>query len=161
MSKIDMLPLPETLNLDSPASSDGIRVLSSEEIKSVEHIFLSSGNALPDPAVSQFIGAVKDGKVVAFLVLQLKLHAEPMWISEGNSQLFLPLVRAAEKIILNKVGPQWVYLFAPAGRVAQLATSIGMQVEPYVIMSKLVTPELPTKPAMDLGMNISDGETIQ
>ena len=143
---IDMLPKPT----EQKVSNDSIRLLTPEEIKSVEHIFTAQGASLPNPSVSVFIGAVKDGKVLGFLVLQLKLHAEPMYIEDGHSDLFLPLVSAAESHILKTTGPQWVYLFAPAGKVAQLATKIGMQVEPWVVLSKLVYPEMPTKSPVEL-----------
>jgi hypothetical protein len=143
----NLLPLPQS---ETPVSSDGIRLLTPEEIKSVEPIFLERGVSLPASNTSVFVGAVKDGKVVAFLVIQLMLHAEPMWIEPGHSNLFLPLVKEAEKTILQRCGPAWVYLFAPAGKVSQLAATSGMQQEPYCVYSKLVMPEAPGRPAFDL-----------
>ena len=129
---------------------DEIRELTPEEIASVEPVFASQGASLPDPKTSTFVGAIRDGKVVGFLVLQLTLHAEPMWIEEGHSDLFTGIVREAENTILRKCGPAWVYLFAPAGRITQLAQTMGMMQEPYCIMSKLVQPTLPTKPVVEL-----------
>lgn len=140
----DLLPPPV------PTSTDGVRELTPDEVKSVEHVFRATGNPLPDPAISTFVGCVEDGKVVAFIVLQLKLHAQPLWIEEGRSQLLPALIRAAESVIITRTGPQWVYLFAPAGRLSQLAQHMGMQLEPWVVLSKLVTPEIPDKPVMEL-----------
>jgi hypothetical protein len=153
--KLDMLP-PST-HIETP---EEIRVLTPVEIKSVEHIFLSTGNQLPDPAISTFIGIVKDGEVVAFLVIQLKLHAEPMWIKEGHSSVFTQLAKAAERHILKHCGPQYIYLFAPAGRISQLAQSMGMQMEPYIVLSKLVMPEAPSKPSVEFSLPAESKEEV-
>lgn len=136
--------------------SDGpglqFRELTESEIASVEHIFAETGNPLPDPAISTFVGAVDpDGKVLAFLVLQLKLHAQPLWIADGHSALLTSLVAEAERTILRKTGAaQWVYLFAPAGRLAQLGQAMGMGLEPWVVLSKLVLPEVPAQGPVEL-----------
>ncbi len=149
------------------ASGAVYRELTPEEIKSVEGVFLATGNPLPDPAISTFVGVVEGGEVVAFLVLQLKLHAQPMWIKEGHSQVFSPLVSEAERTIVKKLGSAWVYLFTPAGKLSQLAQAAGMQMEPWVVHSKLVQQELPRKIGVDL-LPIIDppseseaGDTIQ
>lgn len=154
-----MLPLP----VDT--TKDGIRELTPDEIRSVEHVFISTGNPLPDPQTSTFMGAVKGGKVIGFVVLQVKLHAEPWWIEEGHSDIFKSLVKGAEQIILNRCGPQWVYAFTPAGRVTQLAASMGMQQEPWCVMSKLLVPDTPSKqeigelvvPQLDLDLAPTEG----
>jgi hypothetical protein len=156
--KLDMLPPPTPIQIP-----EEIRVLTEAEIKSVEHIFLANGNHLPDPSVSTFIGTVKDGEVIAFIVVQLKLHAEPMWIKDGHSELFKSLASAAERFILQRCGPQYVYVFTPAGRISQLAQAMGMQMEPYIIHSKLVMPEAPAKPSIDFPLPVepSSEEVIQ
>ena len=141
---LDFLPPPS-----KPEGSEEIRVLTAEEIQTVEPVFKATGNSLPDPTTSCFVGAVRDGKVLGFIVLQVKLHAEPMWIEEGHSDLFLPIAKAAESVIITRTGGAWVYLFAPAGRISQLAQSMGMQIEPYVVMSKLVVRDTP-KPVVEL-----------
>lgn len=153
-----MLPPPTG---ESEQPKEGIRELTQDEIKTLEPIFTAAGTGLPDPAISTFIGKVVNGEVVAFLVLQLRLHAEPVWIKEGYSQNFLPLVSEAEKVILRKVGPQWVYLFAPAGKVAQLAQSVGMQIEPWVVLSRLVMPEAPAPITIDLDALPVEGQGVQ
>ncbi len=134
-----MLPLP------TKPLEDDTRVMTPEEVAAQRPIFEAANANIPDPATSVFIGAFRGGKCVAFLVLQIKLHAEPMYIEEGHAAVMAPLVHAAERYILEKVGPQWVYLFAPAGRVSQMAQSMGMQLEPWVVLSKLVTPPVPDK----------------
>jgi hypothetical protein len=145
---MEMLPVPE--DAQTSIRKVEFRVLMPLEIESVRHVFEASGSTLPDPAVSQFIGAVHNQKVLGFIVLQLKLHAEPMWIENGHSEVFQPIVKAAEKHILRQCGPQWVYLFAPAGRVSQLAQSMGMGLEPWNVLSKLVMPEIPPKSMVDM-----------
>ncbi len=140
----------EPISLPKPPGTREIRELTPEEIQSVAHIFAENGTVVPEPAT--FVGAVQDGKVLGFLVLQPKLHAEPLWIEPGQSHLFTGIVKEAEKVILRKCGPQWCYLFTPTvqpvqlGRISQMATAMGMQLEPYVVMSKLVMPEAPGRP---------------
>lgn len=150
LDRLDLLP-PTTADADADAdTSIQYRELSSDEIKTLEGIFAATGNPLPSPTLSTFVGALQGGKVVGFLVLQARLHAEPMWIAEGHSQIFTSLVSAAEKTILKKSGPQWVYLFAPAGKLSQLAQNMGMALEPWCVLSKLVQPELPHKIGVDM-----------
>lgn len=126
------------------------RELTQEEIATLEPIFKAAGTGLPDPRSSNFVGAIKGGKVVGFLVLQAKIHAEPMWIEEGHSSIFSSLAKAAEDTIIKRVGAAWVYLFAPAGRITQLAQNMGMQLEPWCVLSKLVQQAAPVKTAVDL-----------
>ena len=147
------------MSLPPSSVPDDIRVMTPEEVQAEESIFAQNGAKLPNPAESVFIGAFRGGKRVAFLVLQAKLHAEPLFIEEGHSAVMPALVKAAERYILQKVGPQWVYLFAPAGRIAQMATAMGLQMEPWVVMSKLVQPELPAKAAVDLSLPSIQPET--
>jgi hypothetical protein len=146
---IDFLP-PVASSKKAPQLNNEVRELTMEEIQTLAPIFATAGCGLPDPKVSTFVGAVKDGQVVGFIVLQVKLHAEPMWIRKGESECFKALVRKAEEVVLAKSGPQWVYLFAPAGRVSQLASSMGMQLEPWNVLSKLVAPEPPPRVPVDL-----------
>lgn len=126
------------------------RELTKDEVNSLAPIFTATGNPLPDLKVSTFVGAIENGKVIGFIVLQAKLHAEPMWIESGKSQIFPSLVKKTEEVVLQKCGPQWVYLFAPAGRVGQLAASSGMQMEPWNIYSKLIMPETPHRGPVEL-----------
>lgn len=142
---IEPLPVPVP-----PKAGIEYRELSAEEIQSVAHVFEATGNSLPNPAISTFVGAVEVGKVIGFLVIQAKVHAEPMWISEGKSQIFGTLAKKAEEVVLQRCGPSYVYLFTPAGKVSQLASVLGFQIEPFVIMSKLVMPNVPARPIIDL-----------
>ena len=141
MAGLTLLP-PPIMPTDSPLE---VRELTPQEILTLAPIFKDSGTELPPPNISTFIGAVEDGKVIGFLVLQLKLHAEPMWIEEGRSELFKSLINKARGTILAKAGPQWVYTFTPAGRISQMAQSMGMQMEPWIVHSMLVMPEVPPK----------------
>lgn len=152
---IDMLPPPVE---NEPVPEIEFRVLTPEEIKkAVEPEFAKTGNPLPDPAISTFVGAVLAGEVIAFLCLQLKLHAQPLWIADGYASVLQRLVTAAENTILSRTGPQWVYLFAPAGRLSQLAQMMGMQLEPWVVLSKLVQPVQPLPLAVELPSDALNG----
>jgi hypothetical protein len=130
---------------------DEYRELTTEEIEQyVKPHYEASGNSLPDPRYATFVGIIRDGVVLASLGVQVKLHAQPLILSEGHANLLPRLVSLAEETILRKSGPQWVYLFAPAGKLTQLAQSMGMQLEPWCVLSKLVAPELPEKPPIEL-----------
>ena len=150
---MDMLP-PTTV-------PDDIRVMTPEEVALEAPIFEANGSPLPDPAVSVFLGVFRGGKRVAFLVIQLRLHAEPLWIEEGHSAVLPSLVKFAENYIIQKTGPQWLYLFTPAGKVTQLATHMGFQMEPWVVMSRLVVPETPDKIGIDLSILPVSTEGVQ
>lgn len=126
------------LDLLQPPSKIEYRELTPDEVTSLIPIFQGQDAVFPRPEYSRFVGAVEGGKVIAFIVLQIQLHAEPMWIEDGKSYVFKSLIAEAERTILRTSGPQLVYLFAPAGRVAQMAASMGMQLEPWVVLSKLV-----------------------
>lgn len=136
----------EPISLPKPPGTREIRELTPEEIQSVAHIFAENGTVVPDPSNATFVGAVQDGTVLGFLVLQAKIHAEPLWIAPGQSHLFTGIAKEAEKLILKKLGPAWVYVFAPAGKVSQMAAAMGMTLEPWCVYSRLVYPEIPGKP---------------
>ena len=127
------------------------RMLTPDEIQA--HVlpdYERSGNPLPAPSDSTFIGALESDQVVAYLCLQVKLHAQPLVIRPGHSDILKSLIRAAESHILSTIGPTWVYLFTPAGRLSQIASTMGMQLEPWCVMSKLVAPEPPERPAFEI-----------
>ena len=115
-----------------------MRLLTPEEIESLRPIFEAEGGIIPDPAHSFFLGPpAADGHVPSFMVVQLRVHAEPMWIEKGNERLFLPLIHATEQMIAEKVpGGCDVFLFAPAGKVSMLASKAGMRLEPWTVWSK-------------------------
>jgi len=142
---MDFLPLPNT------ESGDAVRELTPEEIESyVRPKYEATGNPLPHPSEYSFIGVIRGGQVVAALGVGVKIHAEPLMIDPGYGSVLPALVSAVEKHILSRCGPQYVYLFAPAGRTAQLAQAMGMQLEPWVVMSKLVMPKTPHKTPVEL-----------
>ena len=127
------------------------RVLTEAEVlKYIHPIYQERGQPLPNPAVSTFIGVVRAGKVVAFLGIEAKLHAEPLWIEDGEASHLIPLVHKAEEFILSRCGPQWVYVFAPPGKVARIAEHMGMTLEPWCVYTKLVAPPIPPKPLVTL-----------
>jgi hypothetical protein len=123
------------------------QVLTPEEIKRVKPIFDERKVAMPQGGI--FIGAIENGRVIGFLVLQLKLHAEPMWIAPGKSQIFPSLVATAENYILQNSGPTYVYLFAPEGRVSEMAEAMGMTHNSEQIWYKLLG-NIPPRPFVGL-----------
>lgn len=146
-----MIPIEELPPISRPPDLVEERVLTAEEIqKFIKPIYDEGGFQLPDPATSVFVGVVEGGEVLAFLGLQVMLHAEPLWIKDGKASYLTSLVHSAERVILERAGPQWVYLFAPAGKIARLAEHLGMRLEPWCVYSKLVLPSTPVKPMTTL-----------
>ena len=132
------------------------RLLTADEVATLEPIFTARGAPLPAPEHSYFVGTVdRLGNVTSFLVVQLRVHAEPMWIAPGNEHVFRPLVHKAEQLLTERVaGNVDVFLFAPAGKVARMAEIAGMRQEPWVVYSKMIEGQaqidsaqvLPSKP---------------
>src|SRR5882724_2554941 len=118
MDRIDLLPLPDI----KPEPEHEIRLLTADEISTLLPVFEQEAADLPDPATSFIIGAADptDGHIAAFLVTQLRVHAEPMWIEPGPENLFRRLVRATERTITERAGLCDVFLFAPAGKVSRM-----------------------------------------
>lgn len=122
-----------------------VRLLTPEEVASLQPIFAREGGELPPPEHSFILGSTApDGHVVAFLVVQLRVHAEPVWVEKGHESVVMSLVHAAEQTIAEKVpGGCDVFLFAPAGRVSTLAAKAGMRLEPWAVWSKHVEGAIP------------------
>lgn len=137
-------PPPASEETGSPAGEQSTtslaRLLTPAEIATLEPIFAQRGATLPAPEHSYIVGTTDSlGNVTAFLVVQLKLHAEPLWIAPGHETAFRPLVREAERILIERVaGNVDVFLFAPAGKVAKMAEVAGMRLEPWMVYSKTV-----------------------
>lgn len=145
---IDFLPIVEEPQAASAAevtapAGDGERELTPEEIKTLEPIFREKGVGLPNLATGTVYGIVENGEVVAFMVMQLKLHAQPVWVKKGRGSLLSRLIHGMEEFILKRCGPQWVYLFTEAGKMSTIASRFGMATEPWVVHSKLIIPDLP------------------
>lgn len=128
-----------------------VRLLTEAEIQTLAPVFAEQGTSLPDPSTSFFVGTVDDeGSVTSFLVVQLRVHAEPMWIKPGHESVFRSLVHAAEQTIQERTGGGCdVFLFAPAGKIARLAEVSGMRTEPWVVYSKTIAPIDPVEPKYD------------
>lgn len=125
---------------NEPKDEIDVRVLTADEVESLRPIFAEQKAVFPNPQYSFFVGAVEPGgRVVAFLCFQLQLHAEPMHIEHPHEAVFQRLVDIGEKLLLERVGPCLVYTFTPAGKITKLAAAAGMQLEPWNVMSKIVT----------------------
>ncbi len=135
-----------------PPSGPLVRPLTEAEIAvEVAPDYAATGNALPNPAVSKFLGVFDGDKLLGYICIQAKLHAQPLVLRPGHSSALSLLISETERYILSTIGTQWVYAFVPAGRLSQIAQAMGMQLEPWNVLSKLVTPDQPPmKGALDL-----------
>lgn len=123
---------------DEKQSDIDVRVLTPEEVESLRPLFEQQQAIFPNPSSSFAVGAVDaKGNIVAFLFFQLQVHAEPMKIDHPHEALFSRLIKVGEKTLVERCGPTLVYAFTPAGKVTQLAAAAGMQMEPWVVMSKI------------------------
>lgn len=142
------LPLNSESEESLPVPTTPVRVLTEAEIEILKPIFAEQNADLPDPRFSFFVGSVTpQGEVTSFLVIQIKTHAQPMWIKPGHEGIFRSLVHAAEKVIQERTGGNvWVYLFAPEGKISRMAERAKMFLEPWKVYSKMVPPaEVPAK----------------
>lgn len=115
-----------------------IRVLTPEEVESLRPEFEKASAVMPNPQTSFAVGGIdSSGKVVAFLFFQLQVHSEPIKIEPGFENLYNRLVETGEQELVKRCGPTLVYAFTPPGKVTRLAQMAGMQVEPWVVLSKV------------------------
>lgn len=112
------------------------RVLSPGELVQIRPIFTERGVDMPSGGI--YLGAVENGRIIGFCVLQLKLHTEPLWIAPGKSQTFHGLVSFAENYIVQNSGPTWVHLFASNPEIEKLAEAMGMERIDQPLFQKLV-----------------------
>lgn len=115
-----------------------IRELTTEEYLDLAGDFEKEGGVLPSPQTATAVGIFEGGRMVGYQVLQLRLHVQPTKIDKGYSRWFSALCRKSEEVIQSKIGSAWIYVFAQPGRMAALAESQGMTVEPWVVLSKLL-----------------------
>lgn len=140
------------------------RILTPDEIQTIVPVFEAMGATLPDPALSQIVGAVKSGRVVGFIVLQLCLHAEPMWIEPGHSEVFNGISRTAQDVVAERTGGARVFLFADADKVTRLSDinefeRINSPVYTKYISGKVtVVPEPEPEPDPDPATEPDDSE---
>lgn len=153
VTSTDERPVPPTSQEPAPPTPDGYYILSSEQVQTLEPIFKEHGQSLPNPGTCTFFGYVKDKEVVAFLVLQIRLCAEPMWVKPGHSDVFMGLASRAEQALLDQSGPQWVYLHTSQPKVGVLATKLGFEEQPDKVYAKLVQPKMPNRPPGFFGLD--------
>lgn len=136
-----------------------IRILTDGEVASLAPDFAAEGAPMPTPPYTA-VGIVADGKIVGYQFLQLKVHVQPTKINKGYAHMFKALCRKTEDVLKERVGSVWTYVFTKPGRMAALAESVGMEVEPWVVMSKFVTNQtfIP-EPLVPLESALSESET--
>lgn len=94
--------------------------------------------ALPDPVIARAIVAEDEsGKIVGFLVTQLCVHFEPLWIEQGKASV-MRLISEGERMLAEGwLGPRVPYFaFAPDQRISRLAKLCGMVKLPWEIWAK-------------------------
>lgn len=127
------------------------RVLTAEEVETLRPFFEERGATLPSPDIAFFVGCVEDGKIVAWQCVQGVCHVDPLYIEPGHQAKFSTLVHTAEAEIKRRIKePCVAFLFAPPGRVEELAEAMGLRREPWVVMSKTIEPAGPGAPAIEL-----------
>ncbi|HEY5990852.1 MAG TPA: hypothetical protein VIV12_31320 [Streptosporangiaceae bacterium] len=119
------------------------RLLPREEWGRLEALFDAKGldkKTIPSPDVAQCAVAEEDGeRIVAFLFLQMVLHAEPIWIdsAERGRVKFTSLVSTVEALF-SPEGQHCYYAFVNTPVVEKMARHVGMQPVPFQVFKKEV-----------------------
>jgi len=137
---ITLPALPSVTPTPTPRSIATVRPLTMEEIdRIVAPEFAARGNQLPDPAQSIFFGVVRDGHPTgSFITLQLRLHADPVLLVEGDQAALGMLVQAVKQHVVQHLEVADVYVFTPPGNTQELARLFDMQPEPWTVFAKRV-----------------------
>jgi len=149
--RYDPVPVskPKATFTSSPRIPADYRLLTETEIQQIVPVFESMGATLPSPVLSTIVGAVKNGRVVGFIVLQLVLHAEPMWIEPGHSEVFNGISRLAQDVVAEKCGGGRVYLFADAEKIARLSDINEFERVDTTVYTKYIPAKVITSTTMD------------
>ena len=116
-----------------------IRVLAAEEWDKLKPIFAEYTAPVPRPEVATAIVAENEaGEIVGLLMLQLTLHAEPLWIrgDQQHNGLWRDLHHEME-VQFAKTGGTY-YAFAPRGGMAKITEAVGMEKLPWIVYKKEV-----------------------
>lgn len=115
-----------------------IRVLEGHEFPKLESLFADNGVALPNPDFSEIIVAEDQNEIVGFLVAQLVLHTEPVWIKPEHrgKGLWRDLHLMAQK----SIGDQEYFAFAPDDRISHMAESVGLKKMPWSVFKREINP---------------------
>lgn len=111
-----------------PHPAVNYRFLPESEWHKLEAIFDEYGSQPPAKGLGKIAIAEDNGQIVGFVVLQLVLHAEPLWIREDHRQTDTVSWRR----LLNMVGEcaaqigKEYYVFIPDERAAHIAKVAGL-----------------------------------
>lgn len=123
---IEFLPPPKTH--DESRTETVIRKLDLAEWEQLSPIFQERNDELPDPNLATILAAFKDGKIVSFIVLQLKLHCEPIYVMPDHSDTFLPLINNAKVFIGSIIQKETeVWFRADNENICSMASHLGFE----------------------------------
>jgi hypothetical protein len=111
------------------------RLLPHAEFERLKDLMCSEGcgDSMPDPRFCRVIVAERDNVIVAFLVCQVAIHMEPLWIApeERGSVNWRRMVHMHEENLLSPF-----YVFAPNERIASMCKAVGMQKQNWEVFMK-------------------------
>jgi hypothetical protein len=122
--------------VQAPSAATAYRLLRHDEWDRIAPIFEQQGHVVPHPEIANVaIAESADGQILGFLMLQMVLHAEPLWIdeSERGKVSWKRLLGVLESLF---EGPSCYYVFAPDEHVARMAEAVGMEKLPYAVFQK-------------------------
>lgn len=107
-------------------------ILEVEDWNKLAPIFEAQGAQLPDPAVATCAVATdeeKSGKIVAFHMLQVAYHAEPMWIDpEYRARVnYQTLLGQLEQLFFIQQSTGEYYAFCPTPEIEAMAIAAGLK----------------------------------
>lgn len=111
------------------------RVLPHSEFERLKELMCGEGyeNNVPDPRFCRVVVGERNGTIVAFLVCQVAIHMEPLWISpeERGKLNWRRMVHMHEENLLSPF-----YVFAPNEKIAAMCEAVGMKKQNWEVFMK-------------------------
>lgn len=105
--------------------------------RTVEAEFKRRGVVAPSKTSARVFAAIENDEVVGFLVVQLVVHAEPIWIHEDyrGKVNWQKLVRMGEDFLGRNTGREY-YAFAPNDHIEAMCEIVGMEKMLWIVYRK-------------------------
>lgn len=111
------------------------RILPHEEFERLKELMCDEGykDNVPDPRFCRVVVAEREATIVAFLVCQMAVHMEPLWIlPEERGKVNWPrMLHMHEE---NLISP--FYVFAPNERISAMCAAVGMKNKNWEVFMK-------------------------
>lgn len=114
------------------------RQLPSYEWGKLQEQFEKHGGGLPRPDLAKIVVAEDEGRIVGFVVLQLTMHLEPIWLDEGSKAARHALSRLVHMAEESLPKESVYYAFSADDHVADLCKAFALEELEYRVFMKEV-----------------------